>query len=106
MPTTAGPARVQGWPLGLLILLALLAGTAQAQVAVPPDLHGWEGWVLHGKQQHQCPWLVPGKPADDLRVCAWPGVLELGADAHGARFSQHWEVAAEGWLPLPGDADA
>src|SRR5215468_6075123 len=106
MPTIPGPLRAQGLTLALVMLLALSGAPARAQPAVPAELRDWEPWVLHGHESHQCPWLVPGKASDDNRVCAWPGVLDLEADAHGGRFSQHWEGAAEGWLPLPGDADA
>ena len=87
----------------ILWILALCAARiATAQVAVPGELHGWEPWVMYGHESHLCPWLVPGQPQDERRVCAWPGVLELAADARGGRFSQRWEVAAEGWLALPG----
>src|SRR5215467_8196154 len=85
--------------------LLAFAASALAQVAVPPELHGWEDWVLHGHEAHRCPWLVPGRPTDEARVCAWPSVLELAADEHGARFTQRWQVAAETWVPLPGSAD-
>jgi hypothetical protein len=87
----------------MLWILALCASRiATAQVAVPGELHGWEPWVMYGHESHRCPWLVPGQPQDERRICAWPGVLELAVDAHGGRFSQRWEVSAEGWLPLPG----
>jgi hypothetical protein len=81
-------------------------GAVRAQVSVPPELRDWEGWALHGHENHRCPWLVPGRPVDEQRVCAWPGVLELAADARGARFTQRWELATEDWLALPGDAEA
>ena len=77
----------------------------RAQVAVPPELRGWEDWVLRGHETHRCPWLVPGKPVDDERICAWPSALDLQVDEHGARFSQHWQTAAESSLPLPGGAE-
>ena len=34
-----------------------------------------------------------------------PRFWNLQVDAHGARFAQHWEAAAEGWLPLPGSTE-
>jgi hypothetical protein len=105
MPTTARLVSLRGLSLALLIPLALITASASAQLAVPAELHGWEPWVLHGHERHQCPWLVPGKAVDDNRVCAWPAALELEADAHGGRFNQRWEVATEGWLALPGDAE-
>jgi hypothetical protein len=95
------------WILALPVLLALSAiRPSIAQVAVPPELRGWEDWVLHGHEAHRCPWLVPGGPArDEQRICAWPSALDLQVDERGARFSQHWQVAAESWLPLPGNTE-
>jgi hypothetical protein len=69
---------------------------------VPAALHGWEDWVLHGHESHRCPWLAPGHPVDDERICAWPATLELQIDGRGGRFSQRWQIDAETWLPLPG----
>jgi len=100
----------RGGHLGLRVCilgLFALAGSsaATAQVAVPPELHGWEAWVLHDHPTHRCPWLVTGSPADDERICAWPGNLELQVDAQGGRFSQRWQAAADTWLPLPGNRE-
>jgi hypothetical protein len=81
------------------------ASSTFAQIETPPELRGWEEWALHGHETHRCPWLVPGKPVDDGRICAWPAALELQLDARGGRFSQRWQVAAESWLPLPGTTD-
>ncbi len=90
-----------------VVLATLMSGggarCALAETAVPPELRDWEAWVLDGHEQHRCPWLAPGRPSDQQRVCAWPAALELAVDAHGARFAQHWQAAAEAWLPLPGD---
>jgi hypothetical protein len=69
---------------------------------VPPALHGWESWVLHGHEKHRCPWLAPGRAVDDARICTWPAALELQVDGRGGRFSQRWQIGAESWLPLPG----
>ncbi|HET9330920.1 MAG TPA: hypothetical protein VFO23_10360, partial [Steroidobacteraceae bacterium] len=88
----------------VLVLLAA-AGAASAQVSVPPELRGWEDWVLRGHETHRCPWLVPGRPSDDARVCAWPAALELSIEEHGGRFSQRWQAASETWLPLPGNGE-
>ncbi|HYM41174.1 MAG TPA: hypothetical protein VET46_00275 [Steroidobacteraceae bacterium] len=87
---------------GLALLVLILAAPAGAQEAVPPALHGWEAWTLHGHENHRCPWLAPGGADDDARICAWPASLELQVDGRGGRFSQRWQVEAEGWLPLPG----
>lgn len=89
------------WVLALLAV----ALSARAQVQVPGDLRGWEDWVLHGHEAHRCPWLIPGRPTDESRVCAWPSTLELAVDSHGGHFTQRWQVAAETWIPLPGSLE-
>src|SRR5262249_28029594 len=95
-----------GLPWSILALFTLaISGVAMAQVAVPADLHGWEGWVLHDHPTHRCPWLVTGSPADGERVGAGPGSLELHVDAQGGRFSRRWQPAADTWLPLPGSRE-
>lgn len=90
-----------------LLALATLASslTVAASTPVPAPLAGWQEWVLEGHPMHRCPWLAPGRPVDEGRVCAWPGVLELSVDEHGARFSERWQVESESWLPLPGSAE-
>ena len=90
------------------LLLAVLSGAhaaALAEVAVPPELRGWEEWALRGKESHRCPWLVPGMPTDEARVCAWPSVLELEVDEHGGRFTQRWQVSSDSWVSLPGNSE-
>ena len=37
-------------------------------------------------------------------VCAWPARLSHEVDDRGARFRQEWQVFADGYVPLPGDA--
>ena len=93
-------ARLEAWVIALLVLAA--AAPAVAEDAVPPALHGWESWVLHGHENHRCPWLAPGRARDEERICAWPAALELQVDGRGGRFSQRWQIEAEGWLLLPG----
>ena len=56
---------------GLTVILLMVSAAAGAQEAVPPALHGWEGWVLHGHETHRCPWLAPGRAFDEERICAW-----------------------------------
>jgi hypothetical protein len=92
---------------GLILSVMVLGieGAAFADVAVPPELRGWEEWALQGHETHRCPWLTPGTPDDATRICAWPSVLDLQADERGARFSQRWQAAAETWLPLPGSTE-
>ena len=100
--------RVRRLAFHTLVLVLAICGAptaAFADVAVPPALRGWEDWALQGHETHRCPWLAPGTPADDTRICAWPSVLDLQADERGGRFSQRWQAAAETWLPLPGSAE-
>jgi len=93
-------------PALLLAVLSCAHRAALAEVAVPPELRGWQEWALQGHESHRCPWLVPGMPTDDARVCAWPSVLELEVDEHGGRFSQRWQVSSDSWVPLPGNSEA
>jgi hypothetical protein len=88
--------------IGLAVIWLMICAAAGAQEAVPPALHGWESWVLHGHETHRCPWLAPGTASDEQRICAWPATLELQVDGRGGRFSQRWQIEVEGWLPLPG----
>jgi hypothetical protein len=92
-------------PALLLAVLSCAHAAALAEVAVPAELRGWEEWALRGNESHRCPWLVPGMPTDDARVCAWPSVLELQVDEHGGRFSQRWQVSSDSWVPLPGNSE-
>lgn len=108
MPTRTHVTWFRGCSLlrdGLTVSLLVVSAAAGAQEAVPPALHGWEGWVLHGHENHRCPWLAPGRAVDKERICAWPATLELQADGRGGRFSQRWQVDADAWLPLPGGTE-
>jgi hypothetical protein len=89
----------------LSVIVLGIQGVAFAEVAVPPELRGWEEWALQGHDTHRCPWPAPGTPDDAARICAWPASLDLQADEHGGRFSQRWQAAAETWLPLPGSTE-
>jgi hypothetical protein len=90
---------------GLAVVVLIAGASAGAQDALPPALNGWGSWVLHGHESHRCPWLVPGRPQDDERICAWPATLELQVDGRGGRFSQRWQIEVEAWLPLPGGVE-
>ena len=99
--------------LGVVIWLGLTAGTtrgapaatpggrAPAPPAVPDALRPWIPWVMHDHEQELCPTIANG---DDETVCAWGGRLELSLAPGGGRFSQTWELYAEGPIPLPGGA--
>ena len=60
---------------------------------------------MHDQEFRACP-LIAGRGGADATdfLCAWPGVLVLSADDTGASFTQHWQVEAESWVPLPGTA--
>jgi len=92
-------------PLILVLAISCAHTAAFADVAVPPELRGWEEWALQDHETHRCPWLAPGRPDDATRICAWPSVLDLQADERGGRFSQRWQAAAETWVPLPGSLE-
>jgi hypothetical protein len=96
--------------LGVVIVTGLTAaatraaapaatGRASAPSSVPESLRPWIPWVMHDHEQDLCPSLN-GDDAD--RICAWAGRLELSLAAGGGRFSQTWELFAEGPIPLPG----
>jgi hypothetical protein len=84
----------------------LFAHLAHAEPPVPVPLEPWRAWVMHGQEFRACPLLAgkPGQGADEY-LCAWPGVLDIRADANGAAISQRWRVEAESWVPLPGTDD-
>lgn len=76
------------------------AGRSAAPPPVPESLRPWIPWAMHGHEEDLCPTLPEGED----RVCAWGGRLELSLSAGGGRFSQTWELYAEGPIPLPGGA--
>lgn len=90
--------------LGLFVLLLPLSTIAQE--ATPPALQEWRGWVLKGEAFRACTLLAGGQGrVQDDYLCVWPGTLTIAADADGARIAQRWQLEAEGWVPLPGDAE-
>jgi hypothetical protein len=93
--------------LAAVILMVSISPVAISEEgAVPPQLDGWRGWVLDGKEYLQCPFYVAGAyGSSDRHPCAWPGNLVLSAGDDGGRFSIGWTAYAETWLPLPGGAD-
>jgi hypothetical protein len=96
--------------IALALCGILSVGLTQAQDAIPPGLRDWQGWVLHGEEYRRCPFLsnqaTPGQPipAESFR-CLWPERLSLSVDARGGTFTQRWQVYAEAWIELPGDAE-
>jgi hypothetical protein len=81
------------------------AVAAHAAADVPTPLEPWRSWVMHGQEFRACP-LIAGRAGAEFSdfLCAWPGVLSLSANDTGASISQRWQVDAESWVPLPGNA--
>src|SRR5262245_61616024 len=75
------------------------AGRAGAP-SVPEALRPWIPWAMHDHEQELCP-TVAGDD-EEQQICAWGGRLELSLAGGGGRFSQTWELFAEGPIPLPG----
>lgn len=112
-------------PLLLLLLVwtcgpwaPIQAETGVRPLEVPAALEPWIPWVLEGRDPRPCPVdpiaSIPTGPSagpdaggGDVtgRVCAWPGRLHLDLGPQGGRFAQRWQVYAESWVPLPGDAE-
>jgi len=94
--------------VGLMLLSCAAAAQAPAAEAALPDaLRDWRGWVLAGEEHRACPWLAsPGRAAGNREAyrCAWPGRLMLEVGARGGEFSQLWQVEADSWVALPGNA--
>ena len=100
--------RLRNWVLSAMWLVGVLAGAAaRAQtIAVPQELAGWRDWALQGADYRRCPFLISGSPTDaGAYRCAWPEGLQLVLDAHGGTFAQGWQVYADSWVVLPGDAE-
>ncbi|EIC20228.1 hypothetical protein [Thiorhodovibrio frisius] len=102
---------------GLILLWLLLwfspiapASTQVETAAIPPALTPWAPWVLRDADWRDCP-LAPASVTKSAvgsqgRLCRWPGILQLEADADAGRFTQDWRLYAPGWVPLPGDEQA
>ena len=89
-----------------MALLAFLPLLVNAEVAVPKDLEGWQGWAMDGQEFRRCPLFVNSDPNDEqARVCAWPSRLNLDLTATGGRFTQSWEVFSDSWVALPGSLE-
>ncbi len=77
------------------------ATTPFSRTSIPDPLKSWVPWVLDGQINPDCPHFFD---SFDQRHCAWPGVLELKVNPHGAEFAQTWQVYADTWISLPGGA--
>ncbi|NIW24458.1 MAG: hypothetical protein GWN29_07765, partial [Gammaproteobacteria bacterium] len=90
----------------LIAVATMLAATKSVgQPDIPDALQPWQDWVLHGEEYRACPVLSGSMPGlQPSHVCAWPGELSLTVTETGAQFTQSWDVHAEDWLALPGNA--
>jgi len=96
---------------GFIALGIFCSMAARAQDAIPPALREWQGWVLHDQEFRRCPFAASagaeaGKPIDAAEFrCVWPERLTLAVESGGGTFSQQWQVYAESWVALPGNAE-
>jgi hypothetical protein len=92
------------------MVLLTLAGNVRATPAsdqdfVPSVLQPWTGWVLKGFDYRHCPFMATSSTVQrGSYLCGWPGRLHIIAGKLGAGFSQHWQVDAPTWVPLPGES--
>src|SRR4029079_16823112 len=70
------------------------AGRFTAPASVPEALRPWLPLAMYAHEEEVCPSL------ETDHVCAWGGRLELVLTATGGRFSQTWELFADGPIPL------
>ena len=85
--------------LGLAPTLGAATRITPAQL--PDELKDWVEWVLFPQKEITCPFLYN---QFEQHRCAWPTALELDLGDRGGRFTQQWQVHADSWIMLPGDA--
>jgi len=100
---------VLGHRLRSALAVVCVAGAACAvagPISVPPELEPWRAWVLQDEAFRQCPFLSSvTPPSRNAYRCAWPERLQLALGAHDGTFEQRWEIFADSWVRLPGDAE-
>ncbi len=71
--------------------------------AVPDVLKPWIPWVMHGRNEANCP---PHWNDASNRECAWPATLDLIPEGKGASFALSvLTYGAQTAVELPGDAE-
>lgn len=85
----------------LMFWLAGMSATA-AEVAVPEALLPWVPWVMHEVKTQDCPYFFDA----NRQQCQWASELRLDIDPTQGKFLQEWQLYAEGWLHLPGEAQS
>ncbi|MCS6946018.1 MAG: hypothetical protein NZM12_00195, partial [Steroidobacteraceae bacterium] len=95
------------WRYVWLIAVGSVAlASRAAQVEIPPELRGWQSWVLDGAAYRNCPLLYAQSAGDAGGYrCAWPGQLQIDVDARGGNFAQRWVIDAPSWVQLPGSLE-
>ncbi len=87
--------------LSLLILNFSLTAKPLAKEDVPEPLKPWVEWVLYDQDKQSCTYAYNNS---QQVFCAWPATLKLELDNKQGRFTQQWQVQAETWVSLPGNA--
>ena len=87
--------------VSLFLLNLSLTAKPLAQEDVPEQLKPWVEWVLHDQDKRSCAHAYN----DSQQVfCAWPSTLKLNLDNKQGSFIQQWQVHADTWISLPGNA--
>jgi len=86
--------------LAFFSLLSRLQASPLSPDQVPPELHSWIDWALHGHEADRCPFL---SGSGDDKICAWASRLDLNIDEKQGSFSQQWLLYQDDWVPLPGN---
>lgn len=92
-----------GWALAVL---TTASGASQAQPSIPPDLQGWQGWVLEGEAARQCALKdgQTGQAVSDYHCLATTD-LDLSPQGDALKFSVRARADLPTLLPLPGGPD-
>lgn len=88
-----------------LLFFLCFAGSLSAAPAdqVPDSLKPWIPWVKAKHPQIDCPRQFDNS---DFVSCSFPASLSLKVDKKSAGFTQSWEIYADSWAVLPGDAES
>lgn len=89
---------------GLLGLMGMFSAAAGAQSSLPPELQGWQGWVLEGEAARQCALKAgaDGRALTDYQ-CTAATELALSPNAEGLTFSVRVKTDRPTAVPLPGE---
>jgi hypothetical protein len=85
-----------------LLVPGFPARAAVADRQIPEPLKTWQDWATWDDTQRDCP--TPYNSAEK-RMCFWPSMLSINADAKGGSWQLGVTVFEKTWLPLPGNAE-